>query len=91
MHTVSHNHIDLTWSYLLSVPYPLQLDVADIITIIKGTPTNSKHDIFLQKYHNLFLYRMYTQKKQFRILPEQNIDVSILKKAQKQTLYYLCD
>lgn len=50
MNNTQNQDIYVTWPNLFSVPYPLQLDVADITTMIKGTPTNLKHEVFTLKY-----------------------------------------
>lgn len=65
---------NMTQPILNSVPYPLQLDVADITTMIKGTPTNLKHEVFTLKCQQ-YMYRIisyvYNKRKQLRVLSEQ--------------------
>lgn len=89
MNNTQNQDIYVTWPNLFSVPYPLQLDVADITTMIKGTPTNLKHEVFTLKYQQYrIISYVYNKRKQLRVLSEQKADVSTLKKKTTNSLCF---
>lgn len=58
--------------------------------MIKGTPTNLKHEVFTLKYQQYrIISYVYNKRKQLRVLSEQKADVSTLKKNPR--IHYVSD